>query len=85
MAFPEVIEWKSGAGGYSGLPVDSKAECVKAAGFDHVLCAAWHIGDNSGPHNVEEVRFWQHPVPKARIFLVLKLGRSLSKGISTSY
>ena len=44
-----------GAGGYSGTPVDSHTECVKADGFEHVLCAAWHLGDNSGPHDVHEV------------------------------
>lgn len=44
-----------GAGGYSGTPVDSHTECVKADGFAHVLCAAWHLGDNSGPHDVQEV------------------------------
>ena len=44
------------AGGYSGTPVDSAFECAQAEGFEHVLCAAWHIGDNSGPHNVSEVR-----------------------------
>lgn len=43
------------AGGYSGTPVDSHTECVKADGFEHVLCAAWHLGDNSGPHDVTEV------------------------------
>ncbi|CAL5218578.1 g272 [Coccomyxa viridis] len=42
------------AGGYSGTPVDSHTECVKADGFEHVLCAAWHLGDNSGPHDVQE-------------------------------
>lgn len=44
------------AGGYSGTPVDSAFECAQAEGFEHVLCAAWHIGDNSGPHNASEVR-----------------------------
>ena len=42
------------------MPVDNKAECVKADGFSHVLCAAWHIGDNSVPHDVEEVRPCSH-------------------------
>lgn len=42
------------AGGYSGFPVDSYAECVKADGFQHVLCAAWK-GDNAGPHTIKEV------------------------------
>jgi hypothetical protein len=43
------------AGGYSGVPVDGATDCVQAAGFDHVLCAAWNLGDNSGPHNADEV------------------------------
>ncbi len=44
-------------GGYSGLPVDNgPKECVTANNFDHVLCAAWHVGDNSGPHDFDEVR-----------------------------
>ena len=43
------------AGGYSGVPVDGATDCVQAAGFDHVLCSAWNLGDNSGPHNAAEV------------------------------
>ena len=44
------------AGGYSGLPVDNGPdECVTAKGFSHALCAAWHVGDNSGPHSPDEV------------------------------
>jgi hypothetical protein len=43
-------------GGYSGLPVDDGPnECVTVKGFNHVLCAAWHQGDNSGPHTADEV------------------------------
>ena len=41
--------------GCSGVPVDGATDCVQAAGFDHVLCAAWNLGDNSGPHNADEV------------------------------
>lgn len=42
------------AGGYSGIPVDGKDECVSFPGFDHHLCMAWRQ-DNAGPHSAEEV------------------------------
>ena len=42
------------AGGYSGVPVDSKEECVHAAGMQEVLCMSWKQ-DNAGPPDVNEV------------------------------
>ena len=41
-------------GGYSGIPIDGKDECVSFPGFGHHLCMAWRQ-DNAGPHSVEEV------------------------------
>ena len=43
------------AGGYSGVPVDGKGECVSLPGFGHHLCMAWRQ-DNAGPHSAEEVQ-----------------------------
>ena len=42
-------------GGYSGVPVDGKDECVSFPGFGHHLCMAWRQ-DNAGPQSAEEVR-----------------------------
>ncbi|KAK9837747.1 hypothetical protein WJX74_004142 [Apatococcus lobatus] len=42
-------------GGYSGVPVDSKEECVHAAGMQDVLCMSWKQ-DNAGPPDANEVR-----------------------------
>ena len=39
-----------GYGGFwaeEGIAVDSAGDCIKAEGFDHVLCVAWR-GDNDG-------------------------------------
>ncbi|KAL4451756.1 hypothetical protein ABPG75_007418 [Micractinium tetrahymenae] len=41
-------------GGYSGWPVDRRAECVQVDGLDHALCMSWW-GDNAGPPTEEEV------------------------------
>ncbi|KAL3138964.1 hypothetical protein ABBQ32_005773 [Trebouxia sp. C0010 RCD-2024] len=41
-------------GGYSGVPVDGKDECVSLPGFDHHLCMAWRQ-DNAGPQSAQEV------------------------------
>ena len=47
------------AGGYSYAPVDKgydpEVGCVVTKGFDHILCAAWNVGDNSGPQNSTKV------------------------------
>ncbi len=29
--------------------------CVTVKGLNHVLCAAWNLGDNSGPQNSTKV------------------------------
>ncbi|EIE25882.1 hypothetical protein COCSUDRAFT_46416 [Coccomyxa subellipsoidea C-169] len=46
-------------GGYSGSPVDKGKDpmegCVTVEGLNHVLCAAWNLGDNSGPQNSTKV------------------------------
>lgn len=42
-------------GGYSGSPVDHRAECVTTPGFDHVLCTSWR-SDNEGPHTMDEIQ-----------------------------
>ncbi|CAL8470098.1 g9640 [Coccomyxa elongata] len=47
-------------GGYSGSPVDQGTDpengCVITEKFNHVLCAAWNDGDNSGPQNSTRVQ-----------------------------
>ncbi|KAK9915574.1 hypothetical protein WJX75_001002 [Coccomyxa subellipsoidea] len=46
-------------GGYSYAPVDKgydpEVGCVVTKGFNHILCAAWNVGDNSGPQNSTKV------------------------------
>ena len=36
------------------MPVDSKEECVQAAGMQDVLCMSWKQ-DNAGPPDANEV------------------------------